>query len=347
MRKIFKYSHLSAKISAMKGKMLNEADYQAMMSKHNVSEVATYLKSETYYQNAFQTLNEKDVHRAYLEVLLYRAEISDALKISKYLKGNDKELYRYVYRKQEIEDIKNMLRILHMGKQLKEIDRKSLFISKFSKIDFNEALKSKNIQELVESVKGTNFYEILAPFVLGENHIDLFSAEMALDMYYYTKLVSSIESILSGQDLEVVRTIFGVEADIKNILLIYRGKKYFETYKELPYRYLIPLAYKLKKDEIRKLVEAHDEQEVMDLIAETFYGKVLGSDPKNWEYESLKFMLKIQNRNVKLDRFSLAPVIGYIVLKDMEINNIISIIEGIRYQVSPEEIRKQLIGRSL
>ncbi|MBC7959476.1 MAG: V-type ATPase subunit, partial [Vallitaleaceae bacterium] len=179
---MFKYSHLSAKISAMKGKMLSEDDYLAMISKKNVLEVATYLKNETYYSTAFQTLNEKDVHRDYLEVMLVRAEITDALKIAKYLTGKDKKIYRYVYRKQEIEDLKKMLRTLQMGKRLTDIDRKTLFISKYSKIDFNETLRARNITELVESIRGTKFYGILKPLILEENKIDLFSAEMALDM---------------------------------------------------------------------------------------------------------------------------------------------------------------------
>lgn len=344
MIKIFKYSHLSSKIRAMKGKMLSEDDYKNMMQKSSVSEIATYLKSNTYYGESLQDLNENNVHRGYLEILLYRAEISDALKIARYLKGNDKLIYRYVYRKQEIEDLKKMLRTLQMGKELKEIDKKTLFISKYSKINFNETLTAKTIHELIESVKGTNFYSILKPLLLDENNIDLFSAEMALDMYYYNKLMGQQKKEVRGKDSEIVGSIIGAEADLRNILWIYRGKKYYETNKEVLYRYLIPLSYKLKKQELMKMVEAKDEKEVIELVQSTYYKSYLGNDPSLWEHEFLLYLLKVQYKNIQSYPYSLAPIVGYIVIKEMEIDNIIAIIEGVRYQVTPEEIRKQLIG---
>ncbi|PKM52403.1 MAG: hypothetical protein CVV02_01235 [Firmicutes bacterium HGW-Firmicutes-7] len=347
MMKIFKHSHLSSKIRAMKGKMLSEDDYRNMMVKSSVNEIAAYLKSNTYYGETLKDLNEKSVHRGYLEILLYRAEISDTLKIARYLKGKDKLIYRYVYRKQEIEDLKKMLRTLQMGKHLEEIDRQTLFISKYSKINFNESLKSKTVDELIQSVKGTNFYNILKPLLIDSTHIDLFSAEMALDLYYYNKLMSQLNKEVRGKDRDIVSSIIGAEADLRNILWIYRGTKYYNTNKEILYRYLIPLSYKLKKQELMKMVEAKDEQEVIEMVQETYYRNYLGVDPNLWEHEFIMYLLKIQYKNVQSYPYSLAPIVGYIVIKEMEINNIIAIIEGVRYQVPPDEIRKQLIGHIL
>lgn len=347
MLNILKYSHLSAKISGMKGKMLTENDYLAMMSKKNVSEVASYLKNETYYADAFQTLNDKDVHRDYLEVMLVRAEISDALRIAKYLRGDDKKIYRYVYRKQEIEDLKNMLRTLQMGRSLSEIDRKTLFISKYSKIDFNESLKAKTIVELIDTVRGTKFYGILKPLILEENKIDLFSAEMSLDMYYFDRLLLQLKATKSDQEREIFKTLIGAQADIKNILWIYRGKKYYDINKELLYRYLIPLSYKLRKDDLAKMLEAKDEDEVTEWVLETKYKNILGKWPRHWEHDFFKYLAKVESKIVRRFPHSLAPVVGYIILKELEISNIIAIIEGIRYQVASEDIRSQLIGRSL
>lgn len=342
MFRIFKYSHISAKIKAMKGKMLTEEDYQTLMKKTNVSEIATYLKYDTYYSNALQDLNEANVHRGYLEILLYQAEIADALKIARYTTGDDKTIYRYVYRKYEIEDLKKMLRTLQMGKSLTEIDRKILFISKYSKINFKEALKAKNILELVESVKGTNFYGILKPLIIDSEHIDLFAAEMALDLYYFTRLVGQIK-MFKGSEKETLYSLFGADADMKNIFWIYRGKKYYQIHKEMLYRYLIPLSYKLHKSEIVKMVEAQDIEEFMEVLSTTYYKDYLGDNPNEWGHKYSEFVLKVQGNNIQRDPYSLAPIVGYMMIKELEIHNIISIIEGVRYQVLPEEISKQIV----
>lgn len=347
MMKIFKYSHLSSKIRAMKGKMLSEDDYDMLIKKNNVSEAAAYLKYETYYGEALENLNEGDVHRGYLEILLYRAEITDSLKIARYLKGNYKTIYRFVYRKYEIEDLKKMLRTLQMGKSLTEIDRKILFISKHSKINFNETLKATSIRELVDSVKGTNFYDILNSMVLDDHHIDLFAAEMALDLYYYKKLIDQLHTSVGSSEKEIVGSLFGAEADLKNILWIYRAKNYYDISKEMLYRYLLPLSYKLTKQDLVKMIETKDLKELIAVIGETYYKNYLGESPAHWEHEFLRYLLKIQNRNIIKSPYSLAPIIGYIVIKELEIRNIIAIIEGIRYKVEPQEIKKQLIGHTL
>lgn len=347
MMKIFKYSHLSTKIKAMKGKMLSEDDYDKLIKKNNVSEVAAYLKYETYYGDALKDLNEADVHRGYLEILLYRAEIIDSLKIARYLKGSYKTIYRFVYRKYEIEDLKKMLRTLQMGKSLTEIDRKILFISKHSKINFDETLKATSIRELVDSVKGTNFYNILNGLIIDDYHIDLFAAEMALDLYYYHKLIDQLHKSIGSSEKEIVSSLFGAEADLKNILWIYRAKKYYDISKEMLYRYLIPLSYKLKKQELINMIESKELDELIGIVGETYYKNYLDNNPELWEHQFLRYLLKIQNRNIIKSPYSLAPIIGYIVIKELEIRNIIAIIEGIRYKVEPLEIKRHLIGHTL
>jgi len=341
---MFKYSHLSAKIRAMRGKMLTKKDFEDMIVKNNVKDIALFLKNHTYYSDGLQDLDENDVHRGHIEVLLYRAEISDALKIARYIKGDHKKIYRFFYRKQEIEDLKKMLRTLLTGKGLKSIDRKRLFISKYSVIDFNKALETTTIQELIDTIKHTNFYPILKPLIKGENDIDLFAAEMALDMYYYTKLFEGLEKYVSGKDKEAFRFLFGIEADIKNIILIYRGKKYYSTGKEKIYPYLIPAHYKLKKDQIDKMINAKNAEEVIKIVNSTYYGNILSDSVSDWEDNCREYILRTQEKNMRLFPFTIAPIIAYIFEKEMEIHNITTVIEGVRYSLNPEDIKKRLIG---
>lgn len=341
--RVFRYSHLSTKIRAMKGKMLTKDDYEQMMNKQDVRSVAQFLKHHTYYQEALEDLNENDVHRGRFEILLYRAEISDALKIARYLTGNEKKIYRYVYRKQEIEDIKKMLRTLQVGEKLENIDRKILFISKYSKIDFNKALKAKTMSELIDSIKDTNFYPILKPLLIDDNQIDLFSAEMALGMYYYMKIYDQLKTLVTGKDRELVNIFFGSDADLRNIMWIYRCKKYYSIDKEILYRYLIPYNYKLKKSEVKQMIEARDEEEIINIVRSGYYKHIFHEKSDDWEREFKSYFLAMQLKNMRLYPFSLAPILGYIYAKEMEIHNITTIIEGVRYKVNKEDIKKQLI----
>ena len=52
------------------GKRLTEKDYSNLLACQNVTEVMSYLKSNTHYSAALRDINEREVHRGRLEVLL-------------------------------------------------------------------------------------------------------------------------------------------------------------------------------------------------------------------------------------------------------------------------------------
>ena len=344
MFNMFKYSHITAKIHAMNGKMLNQTDYDQLMQQHTVRDAAIYLKNKTYYSDALINLDENDVHRGRLEIMLNRSLVSDELKIARYLKGEEKTTYRYVYRKLEIEDIKIMLRTLQMGKSIESIDKDLFFISKYSVLDFDRLINAKNIRELVNSLEGTNFYKILNPIVIDDENIDLFYAEMALDMYFYSKLEDVFKSITNRANKKVLRVFFGIEADMKNIIWIYRSKKYYNISNEITYRYLIPHHYKLNKKVISKLIESKTIEEFVNILKSIKYY----FEFENNAIENEKILLEIQLKNYKkylqTTSFNMAPITAYIFKKEIEISNITTIIEGIRYNVAPDKIKQLVIG---
>lgn len=341
---IFKYGDLSTKIRAMKGNMLTEHDYDQMMHKANVYEIAQYLKNETYYKYALDNYQTGEIHRGQLEVLLYRAVVKDALKIAKHLTGNEKKIYRYIYRKLETEDVKKMLRTLSMGGKLSDLDRSTLFVSKYSMIDFNIALEAKTIVELIESISNTGFYRKLKPLIDSNGKIDIFTAETVLDLYYYQKTAKQVKKMSKGKDRELLEALFGYEADFKNLFWIFRAKKYYSLSREMIYRYMIPTHYKLNKEILTDMVEAQDEESLIKLIDATYMGKIIDFRHDQVELQFLSFMKKVQERSMRNQPFTIAPIIGYMYLKELEVHNITNIVEGIRYSISPEQITKYLAG---
>ena len=64
------YNATVAKIMAIYGKRLKPQDYTEMMNRHNVSEVADYLKKNTYYSKLLASIDTNTIHRGLLENLL-------------------------------------------------------------------------------------------------------------------------------------------------------------------------------------------------------------------------------------------------------------------------------------
>ncbi len=326
---LVKYSHLSTKIRAMTGKMLKKNDYEQLMAKKSVKEVALYLKNNTYYHEVLEGINENNIHRGHLESLLSQALIQDVLKIDRYLKGSDKSIYRFVYMRQVIDDLKKMMRVLQVGKSLEQMDKSFFFINKYSVIDFDVLLKADNFNTWLDGLSDTGFYKLLKPLIIDDHKIDLFSAEMILDMYFYKQLVEQDGDLPSRTEKEMF--FLGTAADFGNILWIYRGKKYYKLSKEMLYRYLVPFNYKLKPHLMNQMIDAKDDDTLLKLLNQSAYKFLFNDNPIEWDKRFQEYLAHGLKKYIRMSPFSIAPIIGYVVIKQIEIANITTIIEGIRY----------------
>jgi V/A-type H+/Na+-transporting ATPase subunit C len=344
MSDLFKYASLSAKIHGMKSRMLTNEDFAQLVNMQNVSEIASYLIENTSYKDTLESINLSDVHRGQIEVLLYNSVIEDSFKIEKQLSGSNKRLFRFFYRKLEIEDVKKMIRTLQMGKTLDELDQTTLFISKYSRINFTETLAAKTVVELVESLRNTNFYAILKPLIQGNQTIDVFASEMALDLYYYQKTTKQVNKMLPGKDKELLQEFFGLDQDFKNIMWVYRAIKVYNLSREMKIRYIIPYFYKINLEILTQMIDATNENELLNIIKSTYYGKVINFDAPFIEVQFLNYMNDYIKGLMKKNEFSIAPCVGYIYIKEMEALNIINIIEGIRYKIDAQTFSNYLVG---
>lgn len=344
MSGLLNYASQSAKIHAMKSRLLTEDDFAQLVNMQNVTDITAYLVNNTVYKEVLGPINLSDVHRGQVEVLLYHSVIADSIRIEKHLGGNNKKVFRFFYRRHEIEDVKKMLRTLQMGKPLSELDQSTLFISKYSRINFTESLAAKSINGLVESLKNTNFYGILKPLVQADNKIDIFAAEMALDLYYYQRTSKQINDMGLGKDKLLLREMFGLDQDFKNIMWVYRARKFYNLSREMMIRYIVPNFYKLKLEDLTLMIDASTDEDFLKIIGKTYYGKVVDFSAPYIEVQFLNFMYQRQRYMMRTNEFTIAPVVGYIYIKELEIQNIVNIIEGIRYKIDSDTIANYLVG---
>ena len=343
MSGMLEYAHLASKIRAMKGKMLKTEDYQQLLQKKSVKDIANYLKNNTYYAETLKDLDETDAHRGDLELKFEQAIVNDAIKVAKYLRGADKKVFKFVYLKHDIEDIKRMFRTLLMGKKLTEIDSREFTLGEYSFVDFKTALAARNIRDLVDTLKGSIFYDTLSPLVKQENELDLFAAEMALDLFYYDTVFETLKRYKASKGTSKIETAIRMEADLKNIFMIYRGKKYYGVTKELLHLYLIPFHYKLRKEDFDQLIEAANAEELVQLLQSKYYSTKIQFSQDNWEHQFYELVQYIMRSSMVFDPYTISPMMAYIYLKEIECMNVTTIIEGIRYQVDTSSIKELLV----
>lgn len=334
-----KYSGLITKIRAMESNMLTFQNYKDMSNLQTVSDIAIYLKQCKAYSYALSDIDENNIHRGQLEKRLMYSMYKDYERIYKFTDGDDRHFLNSYFIYFEVEILKTLLRMVFDLRPI-EYDLKDFekFFEDHSDIDIKKLSTSKNLTEFLEALKNTKYYIILEP-LYNIGTISLFDIEMQLDLYYFSETWKLKNKYLKGRNNKVVTYTFGSRIDILNILWIYRAKTYYDINKDIIYTYVIPIRFKLKKSDLKQMIEAKTSEELEAAIKNTSYSKILLSLADKTKEESYFSILnKLHHKANTQNSMSLAPVRYFMYRKKAELANIIKIIEGIRYNLKPEEI---------
>ena len=332
---LIKYAGISTKTAAMKQKHLDKEQYLELAAKHSVTEVCSYLKNHTVYANVLGGLNEKQLHRDQLEELLNRYLESEVKKIFSFSKGNIRKILNYIFVRYTIEQIKAAMRIIESGEPNSGRTEDGFFAQK---ADANIAAiqAATSYRQLLEALEGTQYHSILEVYITRK--IGIFQMEMALDAYFFQYVWKSKDKLLKGLDKAITTNSLGREIDMLNLIWVYRCKRYYRLESELIYAHIIPIHYKISKSELVELIGTPDVEAFLKKIKKTIYAKLFENKGKrSIEQNYAHIVLDIAKKNRRTHPFSIAALISYIHLIEIEIKNITSIIESVRYGLAPDE----------
>lgn len=343
---VLKYGALSGKTHAMFGRLLKPKDYAEMIQKKAVCDVASYLKYSTHFSHVLGDIEESCIHRGHLENILKHDYIDDFGKLIKFTKGDLRVFINSLFIRLEVESLKLLCRVFEAGHVEQGLLEESLlFLTKYDELNIPKLALSRNLEDLVSGLKGTSYYDVLNPFLSAPKENRLFKLEMALDLHYFTLVQETFSSLLKGRDLKLAREVIGIEIDVFNIFWIYRSKTFYQTDKELIYSYIVKSWYKVNRRIVDALINAKTSEEFLSVLNDTVYAFLFkGHEAGIFEHNYLEFVYKYHRTKFRTDNFSIACVVSFLKLREIELNNIISIIEGIRYKLPSDQIEKYLVG---
>ena len=103
---------VATKAKAMYGKRLRKEDYQELLRKRSVNEVAAYLKNETAYSDILDGVRENAIHRSQLEHLLKKDLYLKSQRLANFAGVGHRQFYDYLIRLAEIDQILNCIHAL-------------------------------------------------------------------------------------------------------------------------------------------------------------------------------------------------------------------------------------------
>lgn len=335
---------LSAKLKAMRSGHLTKKEYNQLLEKHTVSEACAYLKN-TSYEPFLSELNDNDVHRGQIEDCLEQRKRNDYFKLYVFVDLNQRRLIRCFFMRDEIEALKSVLMRCFNHEKIynRHINKfKSEFFKKHSDIDIIRLWQSENISAAAEACKNSIFYPTLRH--AASTGADYPTICMMLDHLYFKTLWSSISKYVKEEQRSTLKKYIGQQIDYINIMWIYRCKKFFRTPPELIYTYLIPIYYRLSKEDITAMAESENIAECEKYISSGRYSDILESDDENFliEHNFKKICCREAKKAYKLNPETMTEIFAYFDMSMTEIENLETIIEGIRYQTPPELVKKYI-----
>lgn len=341
---LFANNALSSKAKTMYGRRLKEHDYQELLRKRTVSEIASYLKNETDYEEVLRDVHEKTIHRGQLEALLKRDSFIRRQKLLRYADLRHDKFYQYSIYLEEIEQILNCIRSILSDDYTGFVSDLPLFMGPYMSFDLARLLDAKSIKGLNEILKDTMYYEVLQPCFKAEEKLDYAKCETALKRFFYEHQKEVVEKKFHGKLKKDVQKIFDTQLELQNICKIYRMKEYFHADKESIRENLIKVNQRLTKDMLEDLLDAKTGEDVLKKLESSPYQ--IFTDDNDFiyiEYYCQKITYHLGKRFMHFTNNAPLVYLTYFILDEVEVENIVNIIEGIRYGVSPEKIENLLI----
>jgi len=334
-----------ARARALHGKRLTEADYRELAGRKSVSEAAEYLKKSTSYSAALSSVNTATVHRGYLESVIRRYSFDRYINICDFQQLRKEQFYNYLIVLSEIREILSVILHINADSSDEYITAMPAYLIGKTGINLIELAKAKNIKEMLAVLRHTRYYPVLKTIAVDENgHVDYLNCEIKLRTFYYQWLMDTIKKELPKKTAEELLTQIKTQIDLINIINAYRMKKFYGLSSAEIDKKLLPFYRKLNKKTKTELFENENGDEFLKALSKTSYGREIDFDnSENFETEVRKLRSKMARRALAFSQSAAVSVYSLVLLDELEVDNIITVIEGIRYGRSPDNILSMVI----
>lgn len=333
------------KAKSMFGKRLTKEDYQELTKKKSVSDIAGYLKTKGYYSEELQDVQEQSIHRGQLENLIRKTIFNEILRLVKFVEMKDKEFFELHIADREIDLILAHLRALISETPEESIIELPVFFMRHASFDIATLSRTKSISQMLEVLIGTPYYDHLLPYenmmLSGVSYPDV---ERELDHCFYDCAFRRISKYYSGRLRKQLETIFRTNVELSNIVKIYRMKKFYQAKADEIRSSVMTKYTRWTPTQLDELLHLQNAEDVLKYMNLSDLSKFADEDDYVFiEYYAERIKYHLAKRFMYFSYDAPAVYAAFLMLLEIERENLFNIIEGVRYGLSENEIEKILI----
>lgn len=352
------YAAISARVRAMYAKLLSPQDMVRLSEAPDFPSLFNALKS-TSYGPYLEGLKDKDINPKRVITHIKRKLAEAFYSVIQMSPVQTRPLVKQLYRYYEIGNLKAVLRgivtVSAWGAETTLWDRVRdvLFpLGSASVLPAQAMIESGSVATAVDLLQGTPYEEALS-FAMKRYSAEqnLFPIEVALDLAYWRRLWAEAKK-LTGPDREHGVKIIGSLLDMNNLMWAIRYKVYHKLSEEEIVNYTLPFGYRVQDSDIRAIAAGAD---IASVVTRIFPGltdvSTLLENPQEG-LPKLEIMLKRQVMKQCLAAFVGSPFhigipLAFLVIDDLEVQDLIVLIEAKSSNLSEDEYRPFLLKTNL
>ncbi|RUM34224.1 MAG: ATP synthase A1 subunit C [Archaeoglobus sp.] len=327
------WAYIVARVKVMKRSLIPKEEFRKLLNM-DFNEIVRYLE-ESEYKKEIDELSYKYSGPRLIDYALSLHLFRKYKRILDVSFGAAKELVFEYLKRWDIWNIINILRGKLANVSPEEIEETLVPVGEFS-YDFYKALTAKEVDEIVKAFDRTPYYEVLSK--VGQEPIGQIEDE--LYKIYYSRIISMRPS---DQPLKLFVDFIKKEIDIKNIKTILR-LKIDDVPPDTIAEKIIPGGYQLNLDEARKLASMPLDELLKAMEGYWFWKEIEIEDSfSKVEIKLDSVWMEEVARKADYYPLSILPVLHYMCLKKIEVDNLRVIGWGKWENLPNEAIEEQLV----
>ena len=339
---VLSYLYVNAKIMAKEGKFISVSRWEDLWGCTSPGEIASLLEGTDYfpYLNEAAINDSKELEKAVLE------EFSSlGREISKIIPKGSWPIKEYLLKKWDVINLRTVMRGIHGDLKKDEIADSFIEGGELGFAFFKTLIDVESMDDFVALLAKTPYQSLTDGLSKYNETKNLFFLEALLDRIFWADLW---EKVLNLKGIREFREFIGVCVETHNLKIILRAKNDGLSLEDIN-PFLIPDCILLNE-----LLSAFDEEDLsgfIPLLEDTIYFEPLLSAQQEYEktgsilsFEQVldNLVLKKAEDIRKKKPFGSGPLIGFLLSKEKEVKNLLTIVRSTDVDLDRDEIREAL-----
>lgn len=335
-----RYAELASAVRSFKAELIRPSQIERLVEAGSLSETVGLLTGG-------RVAYVEGVDSNAVEVYLTQRVIKLAETLAAYAPYDSRSLIKLFSAWHELQCLKVIIGSIAAQTRPEEALRHLVPLGKFTEERCKELLEARNLSRVVEMIHDDGLKHFLAPRLTSEK--SGIAALSAIDQFYYVRLWNA-SNLPDPLDAQSARGLIGEFIDHQNILMAFRGRLMGLDARSIS-DLMIPVNYALAHS-FSELAESTSTQNLMRTLEKTPYVKAFQG--RGLIYGSGSTIDRALNRSHAascLNAFAGSPfnvglAVAFLFLKNYELRDLFSIVNGKANNASMDHVLDSLILRA-